>query len=170
MQSLEQEVPEAVRPRVHRVAVANRWLTIAVIILGLVVVGLVAWIVWDSFLADPSENEMVSTIEETVVAWNQGDAEAVASAYAADAVLVTPEGRVYVGRSEIEQIAGAWIMAGFSIEETGEFVFPHPRIVMLEDVEWTSPTAGERTLSRVLYVFDGSEIVLQVDVDRLGSY
>ena len=50
-----------------------------------------------------ADSEMQKLADEYMAAWNKGDAKAVAALHARDAIQITPEGRVNVGRAEIEK-------------------------------------------------------------------
>lgn len=50
-----------------------------------------------------ADSEMQKLAEDYTAAWNKGDAKAVAALHARDAIQITPDGRVNVGRAEIEK-------------------------------------------------------------------
>jgi uncharacterized protein (TIGR02246 family) len=75
--------------------------TAAVIGILMLAIGLPSGL--EAFGQDPTDGEIRRLTEAYAQAWAKGDAKAVTGLYTSEAIRISPEGKVAVGRSAIEQ-------------------------------------------------------------------
>ncbi len=130
MQTIEEvEATEVDRDQTIQLRKRNRWLGYLAGILAVAVVGLGAWIVFDSdSTADltPAQEQMIETLDASLVAWNSGDGVAAEA-------LMAPSGYHdngidrYYANGELAALIDFAHVTGFSVSTTdrvfiGDFV------------------------------------------------
>jgi len=90
----------------------NYWL-VAVIALAVALVALGTWIIVDQY---QGPDDTTALIDDVTAAWSNGDANALKSLYASDAVYVEPFGDTLSGVKEITGMVPSAAAAGFKLE------------------------------------------------------
>ena len=110
---------DVVQPTTQRPSRLLLWLSI---VLAVALVALATWMVVDRYVfAPPPADEIVTVVDDSIVAWDQGDTEAIMNLYAEDAVFYDgPLGTEPIEGSEaIAAYVGSIGDMGFGLERAG---------------------------------------------------
>lgn len=136
MQTLEQQVSEDLRPQVHRLRAANRWLTAAVVFLAAALVTLGAWMLFSGSSDELTEAEVDEIFTEYGASLRAGDADRWIQQWTEDAVQLAPGGPANVGKAAI--LAG--VEADMAASTITEFEVLAEEVQSLDDLAYARGT------------------------------